>query len=98
MLPEELLHAPKRGFILPDTLWLRGKLRPLAEQLLSPERLQRQGIFHPHIYANIVRPHLERGADYTDQVWTLLMFQLWHTVFLEGDVFTPPTYTWQDLL
>lgn len=98
VLPEELLQAPKRGFTLPDALWLRGKLRPLADRLLSPERLQRQGIFHPHLYTDLVRPHLEGVAEYTDHVWILLMFQLWYTVFLEYGAIEPPSYSWQDLL
>ena len=44
LLPRELLGAPKRGFVLPASPWLRGTLRPLVERLLSPERLARQGL------------------------------------------------------
>ncbi len=36
-LPAPLLRAPKRGFTLPWELWLRGQLRPFAEDALFGE-------------------------------------------------------------
>jgi asparagine synthase (glutamine-hydrolysing) len=50
LLPPELLGAPKKGFVIPITLWLRNQLRPLAERLLSAERLQQQGSFRASFY------------------------------------------------
>lgn len=98
LLPAPLLAARKRGFVIPDTLWLRGKLRPLVERLLAPERLAQQGIFLPEIYWRFVQPHLSGKADYTGQVWTLLMFQLWHVVFIEQASVEAPSFSWQDLV
>ena len=97
LLPEELLLAPKRGFVIPDTLWLRGKLRPLVERLLAPEHLNRQGLIRPEVYTRFVRPHLEGRADFTGQVWTLLMFQLWHVIFIEGATVERPSFSLKDL-
>jgi asparagine synthase (glutamine-hydrolysing) len=98
LLPAELLTARKRGFVIPITLWLRGQLRPLAENLLRPERLQSQGIYRPSFYQRYVLPHFEGRADYTWQVWAALMFQLWHVVFIEQGAVHAPTYGWRDLL
>ncbi|PSB25982.1 asparagine synthase (glutamine-hydrolyzing) [Stenomitos frigidus] len=98
LLPAPLLTARKRGFIIPDTLWLRDKLRPLVERLLAPDRLARQGILRPEIYSRFVQPHLSGKADYTGQVWTLLMFQLWHVVFIEQASVEAPSFSWQDLV
>jgi asparagine synthase (glutamine-hydrolysing) len=83
LLPSELRQAPKRGFVIPLKLWLRGRLRPLAEQLLDPRRLAAQGIFQPSFFESYVRPHVEGKADYTNRVWAALMFQLWHKLYLE---------------
>lgn len=98
LLPAPLLTARKRGFVIPDTLWLRGTLRPLVERLLAPDRLAQQGIFLPDIYGRFVQPHLSGKADYTGQVWTLLMFQLWHVVFIEQASVKAPSFSWQDLV
>jgi len=84
VLPDALLRAPKRGFVIPLKLWLRRELRPLAERLLGPERLKRQGIFDPGLFATHVEPHLDGRTDLTTRVWGLLMFQLWHLQFIEN--------------
>lgn len=97
LLPPELLNAGKRGFVIPLTLWLRGRLRPTAERLLAPERLARQGLFRPQFFELYVRPHLERRADHTSLVWAALMFQLWHHVFIETGAHAAPNYALSDL-
>lgn len=81
LLPQEILGAPKKGFILPLHIWTRRELKPLIEDLLSHEYLNRQGIFSKKVYHRIVKPHLTSKRDYTQQVWTLLMFQLWWDKF-----------------
>ena len=84
MLPSELLSAPKRGFVLPLTLWLKNQLRPLCERLLSRKHLADQGLIEPAFYDRYVRPHLDGKADHTNRVWSVLMFQLWHQTFIDG--------------
>ncbi|HEV2761365.1 MAG TPA: asparagine synthase C-terminal domain-containing protein, partial [Pyrinomonadaceae bacterium] len=98
LLPEEILGARKKGFVIPIERWLRGPLRPLAERLLAPERLKRQGLFRPTFYQTYVAPHVEGRADHTWQVWSALMFQLWHVVFVEQKAAGKPSYSWRDLL
>ena len=97
LLPEELLRARKRGFVIPIQLWLRRELRQLVERLLHPERLRRQGLFHSNFYETFVSPHMEQKADFTWQIWAALMFQLWHVVFIEQKEIGAPLYGWQDI-
>lgn len=78
LLPDELVCAPKRGFVLPVAAWLRGRLRPQVEELLGVRHLRQQGIFSERITDQWVRPHLAGQTDLGWQLWTLLMFQLWH--------------------
>jgi asparagine synthase (glutamine-hydrolysing) len=95
LLPAAILRAPKRGFVIPLKLWLRGRLTPLAERLLAPARLKAQGLFRPEFFDAFVRPHLDGRADHTNKVWAALMFQLWHEVFIERSA--PPDFTLADL-
>ena len=97
LLPEAILKSRKRGFVIPIQLWLRKQLRPLVERLLHPERLERQGLFHNNFLEVFFRPHLEGRADFTWQIWSALMFQLWHVVFIEQKSMAAPSYNWQDL-
>lgn len=98
MLPQELLTAPKKGFVIPITLWLRDQLRPLTEFLLSTDRLRQQGIFRPSFYSSYVEPHLNGRADFTWQVWAALMFQMWHSVFVEQRGVEKPSYSWREMI
>lgn len=82
LLPPELISAPKKGFMLPLTVWTRGKLRSLIEEMLSPGYLLKQGIFSPALFYRLIRPHLRGYIEATPQVWTLLMFQLWYKKYI----------------
>lgn len=83
LLPPQLLDAPKSGFILPTSEWLRGKLRQLVESCLGRAFLDSQGLFDPSAVERIVGPHLAGSADHGWQVWTLLMFQCWWKKFIQ---------------
>jgi asparagine synthase (glutamine-hydrolysing) len=90
-------EAPKRGFVFPLARWLREDLRPLAERLLDDEHLRRQGIFGPGIAARYLEPHLDRRADESERLWPLLMFQLWHLLYVEEALDDTPSFTWREL-
>jgi asparagine synthase (glutamine-hydrolysing) len=90
-------EAPKRGFVFPLARWLREELRPLAERLLEDEHLRRQGIFLPGLAARYLEPHLEGRADESERLWPLLMFQLWHLLYVEEALDDAPSFTWREL-
>ena len=81
-LPDEVLNRRKRGFGAPVGAWLRGELRPMIEDLLHPDRLQRQGLFEPHAVRRIVDDHMHKRSDGADALLALLTFQIWHQEFL----------------
>ncbi|SCM72046.1 asparagine synthase (glutamine-hydrolyzing) [Desulfovibrio sp. 86] len=77
LLPKEILHRNKRGFQIPVAEWLRGRMRPLMEDLLSPDSLKAQGIFNPAAVRALMDEHISGRADLRKPLWTLLVFQLW---------------------
>lgn len=77
LLPQKILRRGKRGFQIPVAAWLRGRLRPLMEDMLSADRLQRQGIFNPRAVQTLMRRHLSGAADHRRALWNLLVWQLW---------------------
>ena len=83
LLPGFVTRRGKKGFGVPVAEWLKFKLRPLARDLLSPERVRRAGVFDPNYVARLQDEH-ERGvANHRKLLWTLLMFELWHESFVE---------------
>jgi asparagine synthase (glutamine-hydrolysing) len=83
LLPPFVTRRGKKGFGVPVAEWLKLNLRPLARDLLSPERVRRAGVFNAEYVARLQDEH-ERGvANHRKLLWTLLMFELWHESFVE---------------
>src|SRR6266702_827917 len=83
LVPPFVWRRGKKGFGVPFAKWLKGELRPLAHDLLSPERLRRGGLFDPEYVARLQNEH-ERGvANHRKLLWTLLSFELWRESFVE---------------
>jgi asparagine synthase (glutamine-hydrolysing) len=76
-VPKQLVERPKMGFTLPIGQWLRGPLRPWAEELLSERRLAAGGLLDPAPILARWREHLDRRRDWHQSLWTVLMFQAW---------------------
>ncbi len=78
-VPEPLFDRPKMGFGVPIAQWLRGDLREWANDLLSPSRLRRQGLFDDKAVTAMWQAHL-RGEPVDpngQKLWTVLMAQGW---------------------
>jgi asparagine synthase (glutamine-hydrolysing) len=76
-VPKHLVERPKMGFTLPIGQWLRGPLRPWAEELLSERRLAAGGLLNPAPILARWHEHLDRRRDWHQSLWTVLMFQAW---------------------
>ena len=77
------LNRPKQGFAMPLTHWWKGELREtLLPILLEPKTLQR-GYLNPSAVRQLVNEHLSGRRDYGQELWLLLIFELWHRNFLE---------------
>jgi hypothetical protein len=76
-VPRELVERPKQGFAVPVSHWLRGPLRDWAEALLSKERLEREGYLAAPIIRAVWHDHVTGKADFSFQLWSVLMFQAW---------------------
>jgi asparagine synthase (glutamine-hydrolysing) len=76
-LPPELFERPKTGFGIPLGDWLRGPLRPWAEELLGEARLRSDGWFDAEAVRRRWRDHLDGRAEGANALWASLMFQAW---------------------
>lgn len=78
LLPDEVVHRPKRGFTLPFEYWLRGELRPEVEDVLT--RKIGEGPLSSVLNASAVRTiwnDFLRGATSWTRPWSLFVLQRW---------------------
>ena len=83
LVPESILTRPKWGFNPPQSGWLRTALRPLVERVLTPERIAAVGIFRPEAVQRAIHAHIVEGRYEMWAVWSLLVFHLWHALYIE---------------
>lgn len=76
-VPRELIERPKTGFGIPIGDWLRGPLRRWADDLLSEENLQRDGLIDPAPVRRAWAEHLSGRRDWTHRLWIVLMLMAW---------------------
>ena len=85
VLPKEILKRKKHPFIVPIVDWFEKDLKEMSEQLLSEENVRRQGYFN----YDFVKKVLSKNNPNYNQRLTLVYFELWHKIFIEGDVCKP---------
>lgn len=77
LLPPEIIHRPKKGFGVPIAKWVKGPLKDLFQEFLSPERIRREGVLNPVYVATLLEEHLNNKVDHRKKLWTLLVWELW---------------------
>ncbi len=81
-LPPAILKSKKRGFNVPIPVWLCGELRDLVHDVLHPRRLRDTGFFNPTVVSQCIRDHEAGRADYSRNIWGLMIFMLWHEQYI----------------
>lgn len=77
-LPKQILNRKKGGFNVPVAAWFRHDLHDYVRDVLSEKRLREQGFFSPTYVHQMIRDHADLKADYSRNLWGLLIFALWH--------------------
>jgi asparagine synthase (glutamine-hydrolysing) len=79
-VPRALFERPKAGFAVPVGAWLRGPLRPWAEDLLAPAAIAREGLLDARAVRRLWAEHLTGRRDASFALWPVLMFRAWSDV------------------
>jgi asparagine synthase (glutamine-hydrolysing) len=83
LLPAENLNRRKMGFGVPIGHWFRGRLQPFLRETLLAEVALKRGLFKPEAVKQLVELHTRGERDYSHQLWTLLMLELWFQRFID---------------
>jgi asparagine synthase (glutamine-hydrolysing) len=82
-LPKEITQRPKKGFNMPVAYWLSRDLKEVMLDLLSEPFIKRQDLFASSYIHQLTHEHFEHRKDNRKLLWTLLMFQIWYSTYIE---------------
>lgn len=83
LVPRQILERKdKRGFAVPVEEWFRGELKNFSEEILLDKKTLRRGILSETGIRGVLRDHQARRYNYGNQIWSLIVFELWAREYL----------------
>ncbi len=85
IVPAHVLHRPKLGFPVPIRHWLRaGELLEWAYAMVATS--QAGHLIDLAAVNRMLDEHRTGASDHSRRLWTLLIFMLWHAIFIERSI------------
>ncbi len=85
IVPAHVLNRPKLGFPVPIRHWLRaGELLEWAHEMVNSSATDH--LIDTTAVRRMLDEHRCGTSDHSRRLWTLLIFMLWHAIFVEHTV------------
>jgi asparagine synthase (glutamine-hydrolysing) len=81
IIPRPVLHRKKLGFPVPIRHWLRDEMYDWAVNIINQS--QTDDLFNKTMILQLLENHYKGVNDYSRKIWTILVFMIWHQVFVE---------------
>ncbi|HEV2088354.1 MAG TPA: asparagine synthase (glutamine-hydrolyzing) [Cryptosporangiaceae bacterium] len=96
VVPPQIVNRPKLGFPVPTRVWLKDVMYDWARGILADSKA---GDLLDLGYAdNLLQEHRAGGVDHSRKIWTVLVFCVWHAIFVEGRIDPTPAPAESQLL
>jgi asparagine synthase (glutamine-hydrolysing) len=86
VLPNKIIDRRKKGFPVPISAWLRQPLRQFTRDTLLTRQSACSRYLEHRAVVSIIEEHEQGRVDRSQEIWMLLVFELWHRQFIEADV------------
>jgi asparagine synthase (glutamine-hydrolysing) len=84
VVPPQIVNRPKLGFPVPTRVWLKGVMYDWARGIIDDSAA---GDLLDLPYAlSLLEAHKRGDADNSRKIWTVLVFCVWHAIFVEGRI------------
>jgi len=83
LVPPEILARRKKGFALPTSRWLAGRLHGFARDTLLAGRARERGLFRPEAVEDLLDRH-RAGEDHGERLWNLIVLETWFREMVDG--------------
>jgi asparagine synthase (glutamine-hydrolysing) len=81
IVPPHVLNRAKLGFPVPIRHWLKDVMYDWARDII--EQSQADYLIDKKEALALLDAHREGPLDYSRKIWTLLVFMIWHGIFVE---------------
>lgn len=81
IIPDHVLDRKKLGFPVPIRHWLKSELHDWAKKLIHESETDH--LLYKSYVLDLLEAHCQGKGDYSRKLWTVLMFMLWHQIFVE---------------
>lgn len=81
IVPDHVLNRKKLGFPVPIRHWLKDELYDWAKSLITESSTDH--LFRKDYVLKLLDLHCQGKVDYSRKIWTVIVFMVWHQVFVE---------------
>jgi asparagine synthase (glutamine-hydrolysing) len=81
IVPDSVLHRRKLGFPVPIRHWLQNEMYDWAKKIIQDS--QTDQYVNKQAVLNLLDAHKEGKGDCSRKIWTVLIFMLWHQIYVE---------------
>ncbi|MBM7656626.1 asparagine synthase (glutamine-hydrolyzing) [Sporolactobacillus spathodeae] len=84
IVPDSILFRKKLGFPVPIRIWLKDEMYDWARTLIHDSDTDRY--INKSYLMKLLDEHRQGLRDNSRKIWTVLMFMLWHQIYIEKSV------------
>jgi asparagine synthase (glutamine-hydrolysing) len=81
IVPEHVLDRKKLGFPVPIRHWLKAEMNEWAKTIIRES--DTEYLLNKSYVLQLLEDHCQGKADNSRKIWTVLMFMVWHQVYVE---------------
>jgi asparagine synthase (glutamine-hydrolysing) len=82
IVPEHVLNRKKLGFPVPIRHWLKNEMNEWAKTIIRESNTDH--LINKSYVLRLLEDHCQGKADNSRKIWTVLIFMVWHQVYVEG--------------
>jgi asparagine synthase (glutamine-hydrolysing) len=82
-LPHDIIYRPKASFGAPIRSWISGDLKPVVDELLSKDAVEKRGLFHYAYIKQLIDTDRAGKEDNAYKLYQLLTLELWCRTYVD---------------
>jgi asparagine synthase (glutamine-hydrolysing) len=82
IVPDHVLNRKKLGFPVPIRHWLKDEMYDWAVNLIRSSPTD--DLFNKQEVFKLLEEHVANKTDNSRKLWTILVFMIWHQIYIEG--------------